>query len=1125
MSRSTRPFEVYGSLVAEAGTQVHAKFLPLIVALGRELQRHTAKDPCRLRRRLVMRCVSFGHWSILLDGLEATCANLVCQLGALCSKETRKSTILQGEQASTAFKALAKGCGLLLAVEMCISQNPNLAAGCAAYTRMLQHIQAGQEDGTWSEEDASQAGFILTKVKELEARLMGRGVFHRFLDAYMSPTSQARRACCSAEFVAASASIAKAEMKAALQRIQDAAERPSDRSTLVNMLCFTVIHCRLCSAEHLPDRKLLRMCTDLHTQVPLLPIFSEVMLQPASFLSHYLPTSVDASIPRNFTRQAAMQQKESLEAQLDSYWTDLQQISLVAATWFIQMTHSFPAVPAADSQTTENEAGLTKMTAVLPGALRAICHAASLVKAVESAYEQQGTGIARLLPHLLAHSKSGIQGLLGAVNAGLHAKQRSMSTSRPLLQTQAARRQQEARLADAMTAVNAAQDVIQAPLSEASLIMMTIVLDALATTTSVSVAELERLEFSLHSLETLAHVHRIVPQAADASFLYFQRDLLQPAFASLYKSPAEAHKLPNLIAAFLDSGRILRHAGCSTNSLWQGYDREVLAALGTAVLEPLCAAMEAMLRLQITCGEETKYSIAVQPPVLHPSQSHEGPDMLDIATNLQQFASSFTLELATQTFVERPAAAPGNRHLATLSVAEALDTLRRHGLGAVDAIASHVCSFIFRQVSLLSKVLRGEHLQARLQQELRFTSQLGQAMGQGAREPVAYPMHRAELLASDVRRLGLARGNLSYLDFCGVLVSELGNALGLLRLAQQGRLELASTAASGIPGLNSGTLPTACHGSLDRDHLPSNASDWGGGSLPVDQDERDAEAGPSSAAAKASGGAPRRPPQDEPGSVAWAEQGLQDRLSHLHECVTGGLDPMADLAAGLQSVLHGPVQEPTVRSPTGSEGGSPRQHESLSQGSATPPASTSADSARQLRTHLSPRGKGAERGWPHLALFHVAVPAMTLGAVQRLLLEQEQLSRSRRPGQPSTAAFADGGFPLGLAFLLQALQQEPAFEALRWFQSVREHYTAQRREAEASGQGGARGGSTHWRRMGWLAEAFGHDVPAAQTSKDTNTLLRLKRVQACRDGFASLQHGLATALGLLPPLSHLNTQP
>lgn len=59
----------------------------------------------------------------------------------------------------------------------------------------------------------------------------------------------------------------RAEIKAARQRILDSAERPADRRLLTDMLCFTIIHCRLCSAEHLPDRKLLRMCTDLHIQV------------------------------------------------------------------------------------------------------------------------------------------------------------------------------------------------------------------------------------------------------------------------------------------------------------------------------------------------------------------------------------------------------------------------------------------------------------------------------------------------------------------------------------------------------------------------------------------------------------------------------------------------------------------------------------------------------------------------------------------------------------------------------------------------------------------------------------------------------------------------------------------
>lgn len=118
--------------------------------------------------------------------------------------------------------------------------------------------------------------------------------------------------------------------------------------------------------------------------------------------------------------------------------------------------------------------------------------------------------------------------------------------------------------------------------------------------------------------------------------------------------------------------------------------------------------------------------------------------------------------------------------------------------------------------------------------------------------------------------------------------TELGNALGLLRLAQQGRAELASTMAGGIPGLNQGGLPIVHQGMLDGHHLASGASDWGGGDPPMEQDGEDAEAGPSSGAAGPSDGPARRPARDGPGSVPWAQQGLQDRFRHLHDCVTGG---------------------------------------------------------------------------------------------------------------------------------------------------------------------------------------------------------------------------------------------
>ena len=66
------------------------------------------------------------------------------------------------------------------------------------------------------------------------------------------------------------------------------------------VLCIPALH------PSFADVGLLGLCHQQAcdvVQVPLLPIFSDVMHQPASFLSHYLPTSVDASIPRNFTRQ------------------------------------------------------------------------------------------------------------------------------------------------------------------------------------------------------------------------------------------------------------------------------------------------------------------------------------------------------------------------------------------------------------------------------------------------------------------------------------------------------------------------------------------------------------------------------------------------------------------------------------------------------------------------------------------------------------------------------------------------------------------------------------------------------------------------------------------------------
>ena len=56
--------------------------------------------------------------------------------------------------------------------------------------------------------------------------------------------------------------------------------------------------------------------------------------------------------------------------------------------------------------------------------------------------------------------------------------------------------------------------------------------------------------------------------------------------------------------------------------------------------------------------------------------------------------------------------------------------------------------------------------------------------------------------------------------------AEIGNALGLLRMAQQGRLQLASTIASGIPGLNGGQLPTPLDAAASTSRSDAGEMGW-----------------------------------------------------------------------------------------------------------------------------------------------------------------------------------------------------------------------------------------------------------------------------------------------------------
>lgn len=65
-----------------------------------------------------------------------------------------------------------------------------------------------------------------------------------------------------------------------------------------------------------------------------------------------------------------------------------------------------------------------------------------------------------------------------------------------------------------------------------------------------------------------------------------------------------------------------------------------------------------------------------------------------------------------------------------------------------------------------------------------------------------YPMKRAAKFVKDIKKLGVNKGNQSYLDQFRDLITEIGNALGYVRMVRAGGLRYIADAIKFVPDLD-----------------------------------------------------------------------------------------------------------------------------------------------------------------------------------------------------------------------------------------------------------------------------------------------------------------------------------
>ncbi|CAL8470925.1 g10467 [Coccomyxa elongata] len=1073
--------------------QIERVLCPKLLMFGEELFAPRGDEEGTMQIALAHFLPSLQELQALLEQLEGVTVNLLAQLGALCAEQLRKATILQGTHATIAFLGLATSLGTMLRLDCIVTRNTHLVPAFAMLRRML-HTSVSEPD-TLRGEVPANVEQLQAAVAALEEQLTGRGIFRRFTTAHTARGSLSHDACSSASFLSAAAGFMRQEVSARLSRIDGPQERPHDRRDLVDLLAFSVLYSRLCSDEAPFDKKTMRLILDIHNKVPVVPVFSDVTLQPSSFLSQNLPPSLDTIVPPTYARQANAQRETQLAKLMADFEPHLQSAALASTAWLIQIDALLAPQRSQEVSLTRVGAALVRglhLAAALKArlhtaislhallgaplnrsALRLLSHNICLLKGLQDAFDRHSISIAETLPQLVTHIKSAAQGLLAAMAAGLRAKLRQMQSVQPRLQSKARREKLHAAISHASTAIQAAMRIVQGPVSGAHLVSLSLCVNAVEATGQVAVSDLQRLEETLYALRTLAYLQPSICQAISCAFLYFHRELLGASLAEVWAHPEEAAKLSYLLAAFSDAHDLIRVASHDPATSHEAYDDEILGTLQEAVLAPLAGHVEGDLRI---------HAHATQQPGMHvdpndrsvrsvmPLLRLRALRLLTRALSIKEYVES----TMTCSFHQFAGVAPNS-----WQTYARLASLAREKYGLQVAAPSLPERSISQGVDVL-RLLRGIRSFA--------TSYAFNLPGQVF-----------------IERVGAAR-EVKHLNTLGV--EQVAAAIHTQGL---GLADNAVNAAYQFLARNFTLLSQFLFQDAVRARLGVEARTFA-------KSRSSGDAGPYRMAAAVRLAADFARLGSGPDGLPY--------MDHLRKLITEVGNAMGLVRLMRAGSMH--YCAAAMRQVPGEEQLQPfaaaaRQlPEQPSEGHLAA-AQTLDDALAQLRTHASAgtdyfamlvrvfAREVSDTAHAHLAAFHALVPALSLAAVEAGLLAKEGLARKRRGVASPDAAFTDDGFALGLAYLLKVLQQDAEFDALQWFESVRQHYAAERLSIKKAAEQAAWANAERTSIGQWLSGLVLGEGKEEAPAEVQNAVLLLAKTDRYTAEFELLHNTLACA--------------
>ncbi|EZA52972.1 WASH complex subunit 4 [Ooceraea biroi] len=612
------------------------------------------------------------------------------------------------------------------------------------------------------------------------------------------------------------------------------------------------------------DKKLIKRVLETNKRFYAVTLVGNVMWVPSRFLSNVVPKETGNVVSPQVGEKILQARTQRLSVTVNS-------LIHRSMTWCVEMQSILTRTNLQVSDIGQKRTLLTDLVTLLAqmreiiafvtnlhallskpmsrNLVQLICRLVELQKSLQTTFYALGPIVVQSQAQVLQYLAYYILAMLETARKGLVQKDKSYSRER----------------LDALSLIGLSMRLMGGPAStDRRLIVRCALACASQLTDTFREEDVVKLRFLLDSYDTVAELYELVSELGDYSLLLHHQNMLPAYLSSVVDGNSNICHLAHLFVAFNSA------VGEQESELKEKRIAELRESLVKSVLKPACHEIETSLRLHVhahlkldstnpfNVGAKDGGKVVRVPPLplaenmvcvkrfaehylddmfynlttvaLHdwrtyrtmhalasykmdldtvqdhlPTQTLEqGLDALEIMRNIHVFVSRYLYNLNTQTFVEHNS---GNKHLNTIGIRHIANSIRTHGTGIMSTTVNFVYQFLRVKLHTFSQFLFDEHIKSRLMRDIRFV----RAQREAGTTPYTY--ERAEKFQKGIRKLGMTADGLSYLDQFRQLITQIGNALGYVRLIRSGGLHASSNAVSFLPDIEK-TVPfeSLCRG-------------------------------------------------------------------------------------------------------------------------------------------------------------------------------------------------------------------------------------------------------------------------------------------------------------------------